>query len=857
MTKYSVMNDETLVEICLLGESGAFEELVLRHENAVMSAARHVTGSRFTAEDASQDAFLSAWMCLDSLRDRSKFKPWVCAIAKNCAMALVTRYRSVVPDISLHLVENKELSDNPDPELSALLSSETDEELHALVDALSEKLRETIRLHYFEGYSVNEIAERLSVPVGTVKWRLAQGRKQLRKGYGIMEKEYDENEALVSRVMQQVEELKLWQLRRDKTGFGEAYENVLAAVESLEESKEKQHMLADVWLRKAWWLEDSEELREKIKEAALAGHNEDVMQAVVSHEHNKLKGEEKIHFMRETQIPELEAAGFREALAYVWFWLGREYLEAKHADEGFDALNRVLDLLNPTDVYYANALSAIWAEKKLAEAEAAGETSIEIRAMGETYRKIDGNWVFWNEPGYARGTKYIWELLIAPMYHLSLCDDLLADPTMKPGDQRISSDRKTTLTCRSAEKSVVTPVGTFENCLVFTVDSDDEGRTVTTISPGVGIVEQTIDGEGQRVVLTSYKVNGGDGLIPFAVGNRWNYHVEVEGYRADDEQYMEVIGTAEDKVTMSVGCFVRIAYDKETWHGNTLAARQGYCKQDPDKPKNDLLVDVEQYLVGAEKTAKTRREKVHTEVANKVMRRIFATDDDFNPDYTEKGCWNFFEPLTVLRKDEKLLLVERDGTFSFEWKDWQRKDGKNYIEMFAVGCNFLYEIVNFALGALWSDKWVPGYEEERTFKQYDMDVSGRIRVLEDEAVETPVGSFTACRHLVADMQGGYGYWSGHTEFWYAEGVGLVKFLRTITECGEPWRNAVWLLTEYRGTGEGFFPAADGFFRKYEAQGLENGYHGSVEYTYLEDEEGLTIYKAAFGTQDRAEYEKVK
>ena len=133
--------------------------------------------------------------------------------------------------------------------------------------------------------------------------------------------------------------------------------------------------------------------------------------------------------------------------------------------------------------------------------------------------------------------------------------------------------------------------------------------------------------------------------------------------------------------------------------------------------------------------------------------------------------------------------------------------------MFAVGCNFLYEIVDFALGALWSDKWIPGYEEERKFKQYNTDdVSGRIKVFEDEAVETPVGSFTVCRHLVADMQGGLGYWSGHTEFWYAEGVGLVKFLRTVTECGEPWKNAIWLLTEYCGTGEGFFPAQDGFFR---------------------------------------------
>jgi hypothetical protein len=137
-----------------------------------------------------------------------------------------------------------------------------------------------------------------------------------------------------------------------------------------------------------------------------------------------------------------------------------------------------------------------------------------------------------------------------------------------------------------------------------------------------------------------------------------------------------------------------------------------------------------------------------------------------------------------------------------------------------------------------------------------MDVSGRIRVLEDEAVKTPVGSFSSCRHLIADMQGGLGYWSGHTEFWYAPGVGLVKFLRTVTECGEV-KDAVWLLTDCRGMGDGYFPMEDGFFRRYEAQNLENGYHGSVEYTCVEDEEGVTLFKDALGTQDRAEYEKTK
>ncbi len=859
MTKYSDMSDETLVELCLLGDSGAFEELVLRHEKAVMGTAEKVTGSRFTAEDASQDAFVSAWMRLDSLRDRSRFRPWVCAIAKNCAIRLVTRYRSVVPDISLNLVENEELSDDPDPEMSSLISSGSAAELHAMVDALSEKLRETIRLHYFEGYSVNEIADLLSVPAGTVKWRLAEGRKQLRKGYGIVEKEYNENEALVSRVMRQVEELKLWQFKRDKTGFEEDYKNVLAAVESLDESKEKQHMLADVWLRGAWWIpgKANEEVFSEIKQAALAGHNDDVMQYVAAREYNKVPiGEERMKFMRDTQIPELLAGGFSKAAGMVSFWCGVELGDLGRMEEAYEAFEKTISLLEPTNVYYAIALSAIWTEKKLAEAEAAGDKDAGIAYMGETYQRIGGKWYFWQEPGYYR-REGIDDIEIAPLYWLSRCDELIDDPDMKPGDTRTSADGKSTMTCRLAEKPVVTPAGTFENCFEFrtTDKSRSDYDTTTVIASGIGIVEQINHSLKWKIVLKKYRISGGDGRIPFAVGNRWEYHIEKEGHLIEDEQYMEVTGVRDTLTAMSIGMFARLRYDVNSWLGCTLAARNGYFV--PEGTDGGHLVDVEKYLVGAERTAKTRREKVHTTVANKVMRNIFATDDIFNPDYTEKLRWTFFEPYAPQRNGDSLCLGEYDSTYSFELKDWYWKDGKSCFDMYAVGCNFLYEIVNFALGALWSDKWIPGYSEERKFKQYDMDVSGKIAVGEDETVETPVGTFPNCRHIAADMRGGFGYWSGHTEFWYAEGVGLVKFLRTVTECGEPWRNAVWLLTEMTGTSEGFFPAADGFFRKYEAQNLENGYHGSAEYTYLEDEQGLTIYKAAFGTQDRTEYEKVK
>ena len=83
---YRNQNDETLVLLTLAGEKEAFEALVVRHQNAVIAAAASVTHNHFMAEDASQDAFVTAWMKLDTLKEPKKFASWVCRIAKNCAL---------------------------------------------------------------------------------------------------------------------------------------------------------------------------------------------------------------------------------------------------------------------------------------------------------------------------------------------------------------------------------------------------------------------------------------------------------------------------------------------------------------------------------------------------------------------------------------------------------------------------------------------------------------------------------------------------------------------------------------------------------------------------------------------------
>ena len=856
MTEYSVKKDNDLVELTLLGDERAFEELVRRHEYRVKATAYKVTGNSYSAEDASQDAFVSAWVNLDRLADPSRFGSWICAIAKNHAKDLVIHYKNAVPDISFDLLENTRLEgddENTPADLLGLSDYTRDlesEKLHTAVEALSEKIREAVKLHYFEDLSISEIAARLSLPAGTVKWRLSEGRRLLRKEYGVMEKTYNENESLVERVMRQVEELKLWALKNDKSGFAEDYEKVLANVEALAESTEKQHALADVLVRGYWWLpgKKNDELLARIKAAAEAGHNDDVMQSVVAYEGDKYYGQKKIDFFLNTEIPYLEEKKFIKSLGYTYFWLAHEYVEIGQFESAIENFRRVLDLLTPADVYYANALAAIKAEEKILSAES--RKNIAYDATGEVYRRIGNRLYFWQQPGYSNRRS---DDTTAIFWFPSLCDGIIFDDDLKLGETITASDKNNRLTYKENGVTVDTPVGRFESCQIWVFEGNKYGVTYveTAFCPGVGIVKQRsvrydVD---QEWALSAYTVKGGDGLVPFAAGNRWEYiplH-ENEFTVTDTKSTYEVTSYENGRVVLSHCSISENIKYKDTWAAQTVRARREYVGE------NDKAVSVEDALCRAEELAKTKRQKVHTAVANNVMRRIFATAPEANPDYTEKGKWNFFEVEALEYNDNYVKFGEDTRTYAFEWKEmwYLRRDG------LPVFYNFLYDVLyDWTDDLIWSEEWVPGYRFEKDSQKAGYAVHVTFEVLEDEDITIGLGEFKNCRHILLHVDGlkgtGYSYRGGYMNYWYAPGVGIVKFTRKF----KPEHDFVctWELTDYRGTGEGYFPVGDGFFRRYEPLGLVNGWHGSVEYTFDEDESGMVVFRNALGTQDRANYE---
>lgn len=836
MDSYYDKDDSTLVQMTLLGDNAAFQELVVRYERAVQGTAYHVTGCRFSAEDAAQDAFVSAWMNLSALRESKKFKTWVCSIAKNHARTLQAHYRSTIPNISLDGFENFDLPDTVDSDLFQY------SDLHEKIDALNEKIREAVKLHYFSDLSVKEIAKQLSVSEGTVKWRLSEGRKKLREGYGVMETTYNEKESVVVRVMRQVDALKLWLIREDKSGFEAEYKAVLKLIDELPDSKEKSHALADTWMLGAWWIpgQRNDEVYAKIKKAAQDSHNEEVMQSVACYEQGKYQGEDRRSFMLDVQIPYFKENGFWTALGYTWFWLGYDYRCAGQYEKAIEAFKETLKIMPPENEYYANAKSAIYCETKVLKAlQRENFKKVEINATGEKYRFINNKLYFWTQPGYG----CVEEIPAASIFwNLAACNNLIMDPEMKVGDIITSELGRGKMTFLSNSEVCSTPAGTFENCHVFEFQGDKWGLTYckTFICAGVGIVRQETvrAGKGFVLELSKYHIVGGEGLIPFAPGNRWEYRSAIPNpaIRYDQEIFFEVTAFEHNTATVSsVICCDLLEY-VDNFEGKIEEVEQSYYTGSYNNLK---LVDVRRPLQRAKELAETKRQKARVQVIEDVMLRILNTDPEITPDYTEKGRWNFYVCGILTKINGKIQWSQTDH---FEWKDCENLGPEGMKMLYC----FFDSIVNSCGFGFWSDEWVPGFtaKTQKPLKEFV--------VLEDDTVITPAGTFKNCRHICFDLDL-TSYFGGKSDCWYAEGIGFVKFTHRIDD----HTMAVWQLTEYAGVGEGYFPVVDGLYRKYEPDYIGDGYRAALEYTFDSDEQDTCVFCNITGVQRRSDYEKTR
>jgi RNA polymerase sigma-70 factor (ECF subfamily) len=177
---YADRADEWLVERCCESQDdGAFAELVRRYRGPVFRLVVSILGQEFApeAEDAAQDVMLRVHHSLRSFRGESRFGSWIYRIAFNHALNVKARARYRAPHVNDQVLAAT-ASDDPGPH-DQLQDERRQRAVRACIAELPEVYQSALRLRYWLGASMGEIAEMLDAPENTVKSYLHRARRLL------------------------------------------------------------------------------------------------------------------------------------------------------------------------------------------------------------------------------------------------------------------------------------------------------------------------------------------------------------------------------------------------------------------------------------------------------------------------------------------------------------------------------------------------------------------------------------------------------------------------------------------------------------------------------------------------------
>jgi RNA polymerase sigma-70 factor, ECF subfamily len=167
----------SLLERCRAGDELAWEALVRTYQSSVYAVTRHYLGDPEEARDVAQDVFIRVYHRLDSFSGRDTFKAWLMQMARNASIDRLRRVKARPPASDVP-ADDAMLVGDDDPERNA--ETEARERLlRRAVARMGEKNREVLLLKEIHGLKIEEVAELLKLPIGTVKSRSNRARLEL------------------------------------------------------------------------------------------------------------------------------------------------------------------------------------------------------------------------------------------------------------------------------------------------------------------------------------------------------------------------------------------------------------------------------------------------------------------------------------------------------------------------------------------------------------------------------------------------------------------------------------------------------------------------------------------------------
>jgi len=185
-------DDSELLVRYMAGDEDAFSEIVSLYKDPLHAFLRKFLNQQALVEDVFQDTFLQLYASRDKFDTNRPLRPWLFTIAANKAKDALRKIqrRSEInlgtaassDDMSIDDLFNM-LSSYEQTPLDEVSRDETAQRVRAIIADLPENLRIILTLSYFEQFSYKQMAEILSIPIGTVKSRLHTAVMQFAKNW--------------------------------------------------------------------------------------------------------------------------------------------------------------------------------------------------------------------------------------------------------------------------------------------------------------------------------------------------------------------------------------------------------------------------------------------------------------------------------------------------------------------------------------------------------------------------------------------------------------------------------------------------------------------------------------------------
>jgi RNA polymerase sigma-70 factor (ECF subfamily) len=182
------LEEPELIDRALAGDRSAFAELVRQNQDRLFASMMQVTGAPEEAEEAVQEAFIRAFVKLDTFQRNSQFFTWIYRIAFNSAL---TRRRKKKARVSLDQVREDnglEIAGHGEAVDEAMLRDERVSMVRRAIDTLTDEHRKILVLREMDDLAYEDIAEILNISIGTVRSRLSRARRQLKIAIESMER---------------------------------------------------------------------------------------------------------------------------------------------------------------------------------------------------------------------------------------------------------------------------------------------------------------------------------------------------------------------------------------------------------------------------------------------------------------------------------------------------------------------------------------------------------------------------------------------------------------------------------------------------------------------------------------------